>query len=385
MATVTVSMIPAGEKSVFVPDLSMKQVIHDPARFQTRAVIDKARVKKWARLIRDGLADLKAWPAVHVIELPDGSLVLSDGFHRWDLYVQLRKASIRAMIFRAESTADVLVRGITENLIQATAMKVSEDDKQHAAKMMIRDEECRMWSDKLIGRTCGLASTTVRRIRLNLYGTEGIPIPARVRVFRSDGTRTNRWMPYRLRPGGKPTLTKNTKSSRYLARINGKQMDFGLDVGTAVERLEREHERLAGQQAALTSRDTFSKWLMTQRIYSSGFGGVDTLLPARVVGSAVLVPLPTTTTVEIRAAVGSVILAVKDGMQMGRVILVGLHPTHKYPSLCLSCLPADPVPMEFMTPDDVVAEFGPGGPSHVAGPADPTPPEGDTGSEAPHP
>lgn len=44
-------------------------------------------------------------------------------------------------------------------------VKMNEADRKHAAKLLVRNEDTRTWSDAEIGRRCGLSAETVTNIR----------------------------------------------------------------------------------------------------------------------------------------------------------------------------------------------------------------------------
>jgi hypothetical protein len=373
-----------------IHELAMRSIVHDPARFQTRAEIDMEVVNAWVKAVRlfqstggkEG-SPLTAWPPVLVKELPDGTRFLSDGFHRWALYEKLRKSYIRAIIEPGEDEGDVLLKGIKANLDNLKFRAVTEADRVHAVKQMIRSERFRDWPDNGIARICGFgASASVTRIRLRLATEEGIPLPERVKRLRKDGSWTGQTSPYRLvTPSGKPRLQESSspgQSTKYSASIKGENIYLGRDKAKAIARLDslladvsQFHDESRSRFAPTTSHG-FLIWLTNRGI--PGYCNpqeVSICQQGVAVKGARLFPVSEMTLDAFLRTIGVMLIYRKHAGETAseRMIVVGY--LRGCPSIgrILSVLDSEPFPIEHLTPEQLLAEFGPrpDGPTATAG------------------
>jgi hypothetical protein len=362
-----------------IHELAMAKIEHDPARFQTRAEIDMEVVNAWVKAVRlfqstggkEG-SPLTAWPPVLVKELPDGRLFLADGFHRWDLYRKLGRKSIRAIIEPGEDDGDVLLRGIKANLDNLKFRAVTEKDRVHSVEMMIRNEEFRTWGDRLLARICGVKSERVKKIRNRLCDQEGIALPDRIKVFRRDGTWSGIWKPYRQQQRGIPAISvgrvgRNRKHLQHTARVDGETISLGSDAERAEIKLAGLLDARREIKASLSDTYSFIVWLNNHGVAASGENTAGCIVGGILVADAVLFQVSDETFSSMLQSIGKCLIYRKVGGAARRLILVG------YPSRAISqvikYLSNQPVPIELLTPEQVVAEFGPrpDGPTAPAG------------------
>lgn len=127
---------------------------------QPRDGFDSARISQLMADITAGDSDTMS-PVVVVF---DGQEYwLADGFHRVEAHRRLNREKINAVTERG-SARDAFLRALKLN--EATPLTLA--DKKRAAERMVRDAEWSKWSDREIGRRCGVHNETVGDIRKKL-------------------------------------------------------------------------------------------------------------------------------------------------------------------------------------------------------------------------
>lgn len=345
-----------------IHELAMDAIEHDPARFQTRAEIDMEVVNAWVKAVKKDDVPIKAWPPVQVTQLPDGRLVLTDGFHRWELHRKLGRKSIRAVIVPGEDEGDVLLKGIKANLDNLKFRAVTEADRMHAAKMMVRHEEFRLRSNKWLGEVCGLMVPTVVKIRNRLRDQEGIPIPDRVKVILKDGS--IRWQHYSLTKGKKPHLSLNNKKAGqgrpdFRASVDGKNVYLGTGPEQAETRLSEILEGRESGRKALSNPQggIFVGWLNRRGVPAVGDRVTYRNLGGFLMGNTIAFPFSDENRGSFLVALGEALLYRKAGGCANAIILVGYRGGWDIPSF--EVMANEPLPIRVLTPEQVVAEFGP--------------------------
>jgi hypothetical protein len=321
------------QRDILIRDLEIL-----PDLLQTRATTDMRVVKVYS----DAMTTGSFFPPVIVFLTPEGRFLLADGFHRVEARVRLKLKNVRCVI-RPGVIQDAILFGIENNLSVDNIREVTHADRTHAAKLMIRNEEFRSWSDSEIGRHCGISGITVRKVRLSLTETEGIALPEKIKKFSN----------------GKPM----SKMAPYLARLLPKRVD-----------------RQNNLKLTLASTLGFSGWLAGRAIHSqtAGHYGIGGLF----VGDAFVVPVPDADFSAILRAVGIAVLSRSQWNEPRRVILVGYfgnldHRGAKAVSLAHQL----PEPIRFMTPEEFSTAFG-GTPDPSTDPDAQTEKEGDDSSES---
>lgn len=120
---------------------------------QPRAAISEATVGEYAAAMNDG------------VQLPpmdlffDGAAYwLADGFHRYHAARQIGLKSAPVTV-HAGTRRDAVLFAVGAN--QAHGLRRTNEDKRRAVLTLLNDEEWVKWSDKEIGRRCGVTHTLV--------------------------------------------------------------------------------------------------------------------------------------------------------------------------------------------------------------------------------
>jgi hypothetical protein len=221
-----------------------------PEDLQTRARTDPEIVAHYAEAM---VKHEDAFPPVTLYSLPDGRLVLADGFHRHAARVKLGARDIKAIV-REGTLTDAILCGIRMNQDTKNIRKVEEEDRIKAAEALIRNQETRDYSDTEIARITAIGATTVRKIRFRL-AESGIPLPERVRAFDKTGQPRKQTMPYFLRKNGTSALMHNSASG-FRTTLRGQKISLGRDPQAAQSALDQLMEKQRRDQSLLSDCDT---------------------------------------------------------------------------------------------------------------------------------
>lgn len=341
-------------------ELSLAAIEWLPESLQVRENLDKGWVLEYSR----GYAKGDPFPPVLVYRLPkdedhpDGRLVLADGFHRVDAARSIGLKSIRAQI-REGTITDALLAAIEGNTATFhRGRKFEEADRQNAVGLMIRNEETRVWSDVEISRRCAVGASTVTRIRLRMSTTDGIPIPNKVKKFDMKGNWTGKWSSYRKK-SSVPSLSPNGHGT-YGARIGGSRYSFGGNLDKAKERLGYVVQQIESNRHFLSAGNQFVVWLTRRGIPARGLTMDESVVGGIIVGDSLLCPASCCDSDSIFKCIGELVVASKSMGRDFRKIVVGYLPNHPgRSSQIVGIMCRDPDPIEFMTPEELVAEFGP--------------------------
>jgi len=137
--------------------LLLDRIVIDPA-IQCRVTVSKSTVDAYAK----AMADDAIFPPVVVYR--DAADVLSDGFQRCAAAKQAGRTKILAEI-RSGSRRDALLNAASANLYHG--LQPNRADKMRAVMALLSDEEWGKWSDREIGRRCGVDGKTVAAAREN--------------------------------------------------------------------------------------------------------------------------------------------------------------------------------------------------------------------------
>jgi hypothetical protein len=345
-----------------IHDLSMKAIEVRAELFQTRAAVDPEVVQAMAELIRNGM--VKALPPVQVCHVRNTErYILADGFHRHAAHLKQRKGSIRAMVYEIDEPREALLRGIEANLDPKTMRVPKDKDRQHAAEMMIRDEEFRTWNDREICRRCGISNTLMRRLRLELHQSEGIPLPERVKKFLPNGKCI--WVLYRTSGTvGQPAITTRPGSTpltrkRHCALLDGKTVTLSSDLEEAKTRITDFLENIEAIRAILAQTAHFRSWLETRGIFTEpAYNKEPALGNCLITQQIALVPCGTDDHDGVARCLATALLVCKVFDSIDRILVVGFrHGLSGRTSRMLTLAARVPNPIEFLSPEEVVAEF----------------------------
>lgn len=87
---------------------------------------------------------------------------LADGFHRVAAYQRRNVSTVQANVYNG-TERDALLHAMQANLRHG--LRVTRADKRHAVELMLSDAEWSQWSDRQIGKRCGVDGKTVAAVR----------------------------------------------------------------------------------------------------------------------------------------------------------------------------------------------------------------------------
>lgn len=142
-------------------------ILNDGA--QIRVKLDNPTVDKYAELMREEGKGPSSFPPPVVFT--DGkTLWLADGFHRLAASARNQHERIKVEV-RQGTLAEAVLYSITANATRG--LPLASDDRQRAATLLLQDPKMGEWSDREIGRRCGIDGKTVAKVRASLNGNCG--------------------------------------------------------------------------------------------------------------------------------------------------------------------------------------------------------------------
>ena len=156
----------AADESGFRKYLELAQIRLD-GQTQSRAQMYEATVAEYAEAMREGAV----FPPVVVFS--DGAaLWLADGFHRYSATLQAGFPTVLAEV-RSGARRDAVLYGLGANTNHG--LRETRADRRRKIEIMLQDEEWVQWSDREIGRQCGVDHKTVAAARADLVERGEIP------------------------------------------------------------------------------------------------------------------------------------------------------------------------------------------------------------------
>lgn len=208
-------------------ELSLRAIECLPEMLQVRAKLDK----EWCKQYAADKAAGATFPPIIIFRLPNGRLVVTDGYHRVDAWKALGLQTIRCQV-REGTMQDALLAAIEANTAKYHRGRLfGKDDRKHAVNMLLADPVCRKWADQRIAKHCGLSSETVTRHRAAFNVKNGLSAPEF--VVGLDG-RTRR---YKKKQGIVPALQVSQRD-KCRARIGDKLIYLGMDESAAASKLD---------------------------------------------------------------------------------------------------------------------------------------------------
>ena len=110
-------------------------------------------------------------PPIRIVKKGD-AYILVDGFHRFAAAQNLQREKITVEIIDAKNDTDLFALAFSLNAAHGTPLTLS-DRRAYATKLLQAHSD---WSDREIGRHCGLMQPTVAKIRQDLEHKESIPV-----------------------------------------------------------------------------------------------------------------------------------------------------------------------------------------------------------------
>lgn len=354
-------------------DLSMdpKVLRPDPERLQSRVETDPEHIRMLAEVL-ERVEDLN--PVVVFRDPETGKYMLADGFHRHGAYKKHRRDCIPAYV----------VRGTIDDAIQYSASANLEfskppsiEDKKKACRMLLATPDGFYWSTGLLARNCGLSRSTVTAVRQQYCSQLGVPLPAEVKFSRPDAD------PY------EPIETKDSRTGRprFVKGIGGKVVYLSNDREIAREKLKAIMDERRGlyMRSVASSRErcsappvpsaakglatlggsSFSERLRRRGVECVAVSALAPIPQCRAIAiarEAVCIPISACTADELFRAVGLAAILRKIGhfsFASRWIVCCDEMAIDGYPAWIAAKAADGPDPIEFMTPEELVAEFGP--------------------------
>jgi hypothetical protein len=333
-----------------------------PEQLQSRAGTDPEIVRVYSER-RRGKPGQPGSPFPPVlIYIVDGRWLLADGFHRCGAAEKLGEETIPAIVRRGTMT-DAILAGGEINMSKENLRGYQEADRRRFAELLIRNgagkpgEGSWDWSDAELALRSGCSQPTIHSRRAALRAA-GVPIPEKVKAF-GGGIWTGRWRRYRTsRTTGKLAIHK-TRTGAPRVCFDGRDISLSRNPDIAAEQIESIMEGRKSQRATLVRYKDFKRWLELRGVVTEAARSMDGP-PGLKVGESRLLLVADPTNELIRRAIGDALLHAKRSDAPTRLIVVGYFGgCHVTTSQLINLARKPPIPIEFMTPEEVVAEFGP--------------------------
>lgn len=194
-------------------EISLNAIELLPELLQVRAVLDK----KWCKQYAEDRANGATFPPIIIFRLPDGRLVVTDGYHRVDAWKAIGLKTIRAQI-RDGTIQQALLAAIEANTAEFhRGRPFNDDDRRHAVEMLLADQSWG-WPDLRIANYCGVYPRVVQKIRNEYSIKHNIELPEK--VIDADG----KTRPYKNSSStGKPSVSSSKGRSGFRVHIGGSE------------------------------------------------------------------------------------------------------------------------------------------------------------------
>ena len=135
-------------------DLPLKKIVADQ-RVQSRVGLNEKWVETLRERLRDDVElngrDGKDWPVCY----HDGKTYwLAKGFHRREAHAREKRATMLVEV-RPGTMRDAILLSVSSNVYHGAPL--TNEDKERAVRMLLADPEWRAWSNRKIGRLCGVS------------------------------------------------------------------------------------------------------------------------------------------------------------------------------------------------------------------------------------
>ena len=345
-------------------ELSLKAVKLDD-RLQSRVGTMTSHVQHLASLLDLGL-ELRGIVAFRDPAKANPALLVADGFHRVKAYRSKGRTSIPGFVIDG-TESDAILYSVSANL--ANSQPTGKEDRRKAVEMMLADAEFFTWGDGEIGRRCGVGITTTAKYRREYCSRLGIPLPTQVKIF-GDGAliRVSPYGPLAIRGEG-PASTRvlgKPRGKYYRVRIKGRDYHLGKDREAAEAKLAE----IASRNAAVRDTDPVARVKLGQPFDAAAWlarrSVPATVIPVAIsptggieIGSAVAVGVDNPDFDAIVRAIGVLSLLAKVTGHSRAVVICYRDAMGGNLTRLREIAALPPNPIEFMTPEEVVAEFGP--------------------------
>jgi hypothetical protein len=357
--------------------VALKSITVRPELTQVRAEVDG----DWIKIIADGYvrgADIPAILCARIVvgeeRRPDpdweGMLLLIDGHHRYAAAKDRAKLkTIRAQI-KDFTLEEALLAALEANTAKYHMGRKFEDaDRRRTVEMMIRNEEMRTWPDTRIAKITGASIVTVRTVRVRLSETGGVPLPDKVRVFHGDHP-SDTWRRYRNDPSSPAVYDRSRGGGAgcFTARVDGKMTRLPQDKESAEATASSLMERRSWARKMLNNGGAFRGYLAVRHIITDGLHPTEFPMGGLRLGDTYIIPAAEPGLWP--KALAACLLAIKALPWAKRFIICTQVNSNGILFHCRALAALPPYPVEFLTPEELVAEFAP----KADDPATPPPP-----------
>lgn len=172
-------------------EIPLDRINEDPGLQMRAAGVDPATVAEYAEAMEDGAA----FPPITLYF--DGEAYWpADGFHRIAAARRLGRETIAAVVTEG-GRRDAVLHACGANA--SHGLRRTHADKRRAVEALLRDPEWSRWSDRAIGKQCGVDHKTVARVRREEVGK----IPTERTYLTKHGTTATMTIQPAKKPSGK--------------------------------------------------------------------------------------------------------------------------------------------------------------------------------------
>ena len=227
----------ATQQTIAIKDLTIDK------KYQMRLIgVAEETIEQYCMAMEQGAV----FPPVVAHRVPDGRLILTDGWHRTTATKQLGRATIEAVIHEGTEKEAYDYARFTAN--RTNGLRLTRSDLQALCEAVIQDPEYQQRTDLELSRLIGCSDKTIAaaRKRLGIYPTMKVSGDGRIWSVRGEGgteTTLNRELPAEgpeaPEDGGKGTL-----AGKVLERLQ----EHLEDLERSLQKLDTVLEHADGQE-----------------------------------------------------------------------------------------------------------------------------------------
>jgi predicted transcriptional regulator len=328
-------------------EIALRAIEVLPEILQVRAKLDP----KWCKQYSDDRANGATFPPIILFRLPDGRIVVTDGFHRFAAWKAIGLKTIRAQI-REGTMHEALLAAIEANRAEFhRGRPFDEKDRRHAVEMLAADSECASWSATRIAKLCGTTTATASKYLAAYRAKNNIAPPPFIET--EAGTKIKFKARSSEQEQLEPCYAASTKS--FYKSVNGNRIYLGTNKESAREKL-RDHVK----QRSSISIDMIMHYLL-QEGYPFRYCTADAAakypgLRGIVWDDVIAYTIDSRQTQSVQVAHGS-LRQLRTLMELPNARLVCVCYPEDGPQAVIELAKQDGI--EFLTPDEIVASLKP--------------------------
>lgn len=333
-------------------ELSMKALGHPPDdSLQTRSGIDIDHVRKLRAIVDSG----QTLNPIVVFERPNGRLRIGNGFHRHRLHRDMGADSIWAWVVK-DTDENAVLYAAGANLEFSKPLELG--DKKRAVYLILDNPSLRSLPQREIGRRCGLSSASVSRFMQEYSVEKNVTLNNEATVQ----VRNGREVIVRRNGAAQaaPKIYENT-DGQFTTLINGKCVYLAKERGLAEKRFKEVVRAKATTESPRPTRVSLRvkcnivDWLIKRGVDVRPTTKCDTGWPDLIFPGAIARIENDLTPSSFSKAVGDVLLwreCVDPSLQAVVICYASeeMEARVRY---------AERLGVRFMTPQEVVAKYGP--------------------------